>query len=63
MSLVASISSESVVVEPGATAPLTLEVENRGEATESIEIGIEGIDGEWIAIPVPSAELQAATSK
>ncbi|MEI7576041.1 MAG: hypothetical protein WCK51_04050 [Armatimonadota bacterium] len=58
MSLVASISSESVVVEPGATAPLTLEVENRGEATESFEIGIEGIDGEWIAIPVPSAELK-----
>lgn len=59
MSLVASISSESVVVEPGATAPLTLEIENRGEVTENIEIGIEGIDGEWIAIPVPSAELKA----
>lgn len=58
MSLVASISSETVVVEPGATAPLTLEVENRGEATENIEIGIEGVDGEWIAIPVPSAELK-----
>ena len=58
MSLVASISSESVVVEPGATAPLTLEVENRGESTENIEIGIEGVDGEWIAIPVPSVELK-----
>lgn len=58
MSLVASISSETVVVEPGATAPLTLDVLNQSEATENIEIGIEGIDGEWIAIPVPSAELK-----
>ena len=58
MSLVASISSESVVVEPGATAPLTVEIENQGEAVENVEIGIEGIDGEWIAIPVPSVEIK-----
>lgn len=46
-----------VVVEPGATAPLTIEVENVGSVEDQIEVGIEGIDGEWIAIPVPVVTL------
>lgn len=47
-----------VVVEPGATAPLTIEVENVGEAEDQVEVGIEGIDAEWIAIPVPVIALK-----
>lgn len=59
MPLNASISTDSVVVEPGTTAPLTIEVENSGSEPDQYEIGIEGIDGEWIAIPVPVVDLKA----
>ena len=47
-----------VVVEPGATAPLTIDVENLGEADDQVEVSIEGVDGEWIAIPVPVVTLK-----
>ena len=47
-----------VVVEPGATAPLTIEVENIGTTEDQVEVGIEGVDGEWIAIPVPIVKLK-----
>ncbi len=47
-----------VVVEPGATAPLTIEVENIGTANDEVEVGIDGIDGEWTAIPVPIIKLK-----
>ncbi|MBS1701169.1 MAG: hypothetical protein JST12_05880 [Armatimonadetes bacterium] len=58
MALQSNISTDMVVVEPGATAPLTIEVENNGDVDDQIEVGIEGIDGEWIAIPVPVVELK-----
>ena len=47
-----------VVVEPGATAPLTIDVENLGEIDDQVEVSIEGVDGEWIAIPVPVVTLK-----
>lgn len=52
-----------VVVEPGATAPLTIEIENTGVAEDQIEVGIEGIDGEWVAIPVPVVTLKPGESQ
>ena len=48
-----------VVVEPGATAPLTIDVENIGDTEDQVEVSIEGVDGEWIAIPVPTITLKA----
>jgi hypothetical protein len=47
-----------VVVEPGATAPLTIDVENLGTIDDEVEVSVEGIDGEWIAIPVPIIKLK-----
>ena len=47
-----------VVVEPGATAPLTIDIENLGETPDQVEVSIEGVDGEWIAIPVPTISLK-----
>ena len=47
-----------VVVEPGATAPLTIEVENTGTSDDQIEVSLEGVDSEWIAIPVPVVQLK-----
>ena len=58
MALQSNISSDMVVVEPGATAPLTIDVQNIGEVDEQIEVSIEGVDGEWIAIPVPTVILK-----
>jgi hypothetical protein len=60
MSLTASISTDTVIVEPGTTTPLTIDVENTSDATDQIEVGIEGIDGEWIIIPVSIVELKPA---
>ena len=47
-----------VVVEPGATAPLTIEVENIGSTEDQVEVSVEGVDAEWIAIPVPVVTLK-----
>lgn len=59
MPIHSSISTDSIVVEPGATAPLTIDVENTEATEDQIEISIEGIDGDWIAIPVPTVRLGA----
>jgi uncharacterized membrane protein YgcG len=59
MSLIASISADTVVVEPGTTAPLTIEIENTSENTDQVEIGIEGVDAEWVILPVSTVELKA----
>jgi uncharacterized membrane protein len=57
MALQSNISSDMVVVEPGGTGPLTIEVENTGAADDQVEVSVEGVDGEWIAIPVPMIKL------
>jgi hypothetical protein len=59
MSLTASISTDTVVVEPGTTAPLTIEIENTAETADQFEVGVEGVDPEWIIIPVATVELKA----
>jgi uncharacterized membrane protein len=58
MALQSNISSDMVVVEPGATAPLTIDVENLGDSSDQVEVSVEGVDGEWIAIPVPTINLK-----
>jgi hypothetical protein len=63
MSLTASISSDTVIVEPGTTAPLTIEVENTSQSEDQIEVAVEGIDGEWVVIPVPTLNLKAGESQ
>jgi hypothetical protein len=58
MALQSNISSDMIVVEPGATAPLTIDIENIGPVDDQVEVSVEGIDGEWIAIPVPTVILK-----
>jgi hypothetical protein len=58
MPISAKVSSDTVVVEPGQTAPLSIEIENTGSLEDRIEVGIEGIDGEWIAMPVSEVSLR-----
>ncbi|MEO7453594.1 MAG: hypothetical protein ABIV13_02390 [Fimbriimonadales bacterium] len=48
-----SLSQDQLRVEPGSAVTLTFNIHNGGEANEQLEISLEGLDGEWIAIPVP----------
>lgn len=54
MSFTIRLDQDLTTVEAGATAPLSIEVVNRGEAPERFEIQVEGIDPEWTATPEPT---------
>ena len=58
MPLNLSVSTDSVTVEPGQAAPLAILVENDSTTEDSVEIGILGLDGEWVIIPVSQIELR-----
>src|SRR5688500_16264011 len=53
MSFSAKLESDLISVEAGATVPVSLEVNNKGEAPDRFEVEIEGLDPEWTAVPVP----------
>lgn len=46
-----------VEVEPGHSHPVTVTIVNDGPETHSLELSVEGIDGEWLAIPVSEITL------
>ena len=58
MPLNLSVSTDSVTVEPGQAAPLAILVENDSTTEDTVEIGILGLDGEWVIIPVSQIELR-----
>ncbi len=58
MPLNLSVSTDSVTVEPGQAAPLAILVENDSTTEDMVEIGILGLDGEWVIIPVSQIELR-----
>jgi len=51
------MSADLVIVEPGTTTPLGVEITNRGTENDQVEIQIEGLDPEWTAVPVPVLNL------
>lgn len=53
MSFSVSLSPDLVVIEPGATTPVSIVINNRGPEADRYELDLEGIDAEWKAIPVP----------
>lgn len=53
MSLSILLSTDTVVVEAGVSTPLTIEVVNKSEEGDRFELQVEGVDHEWIAVPVP----------
>lgn len=59
MSISALMSADLVIVEPGTTTPLGVEITNRGTETDQVEIRIEGLDPEWTAVPVPVLNLDS----
>lgn len=48
------MASEDLAVEPGSSVPLTVEIVNEGVEKNEFEFSVEGLDPEWVAIPVPT---------
>lgn len=59
----ASLSQDTIQVEPGARQPLGLTVTNPGQEEDTYEIIVEGLDPEWCAVPNPSFSLAPGESK
>jgi len=58
VSFALSLAADVVEVEAGAKSPLSFTVVNQGTATDRFEVEIQGIDGEWVAIPVPAFNVE-----
>jgi hypothetical protein len=58
-----SLSQDQLRVEPGSSVSLTFVIRNDGTAQERSEIAIQGLDGDWIAIPVPVISLSPGESR
>lgn len=58
MSFLARLASDLITVEAGATTPLSIELINRGDASDQFELSIEGLDPEWTAVPVPVVTIK-----
>lgn len=59
MSFVVRLATDFVAVEAGATAPIGIEIANRGDEADRFELLVEGLDPEWIAVPVPMFNTDA----
>lgn len=44
-------------VEPGRDVAVSLSVANRGETPDRFEVEVQGLDGEWVALPFPTFTL------
>lgn len=59
MSFTLQLTPDLVSVEPGASAPISIVLQNRGGTRERYEMEIEGVDPEWKAVPVPVFEAES----
>lgn len=53
MSFSVQLSPDLVPLEPGSTSPVSVVVVNKGPEADRYELELEGLDGEWKAVPVP----------
>lgn len=53
MSFAVRLAVDTVPIESGATVPCALEVLNQGPERERFELSVEGVDPEWVVVPVP----------
>jgi hypothetical protein len=63
MSFSVEVLSGSVQVEPGSTVPGAVTVVNHSSDPVEFEIVLEGLDGEWTAVPVPVFVLAPGASQ
>ena len=53
------LAQDVVSIEPGATIPFSISIENQGTERDRYELEIEGIDAEWKAVPEPIFNVEA----
>jgi hypothetical protein len=58
MSFSLRLNQDLISVEPGSAQALAVEISHKGDEAELYELAIEGIDPSWVAIPVPSFEIE-----
>ncbi|MEQ1933508.1 MAG: hypothetical protein ABL962_06470, partial [Fimbriimonadaceae bacterium] len=58
MSFSVRLDADQVLVDPGETAILSVEITNAGSSVDQFEIEVSGLDADWTALPVPSFSLQ-----
>ncbi|MGQ9881768.1 MAG: COG1470 family protein [Armatimonadota bacterium] len=56
------LSHDEIKIEPGGTAQLQVEIVNTSDQPDTVGIEVEGLDYEWVAIPVPTVALSAQSS-
>lgn len=54
MSFAVKLVTDEVSVEPGGSVPVAFDVTYSGSEPDRLELTVEGIDPEWVAVPVPS---------
>lgn len=52
-----NLSQDEIKIEPGGTAQLQVELVNASDQPDTIGLEVEGLDYEWVAIPVPTITL------
>lgn len=57
MGFTIELPNDQFSIEAGSTNPVNIHLSNTGEEDIQLEILIEGIDGEWFAVPVPTVVL------
>ena len=58
MSFAVKLVTDEVTVEPGGSVPVAFDVTYSGKEADRLELTVEGIDPEWVAVPVPSFVLE-----
>lgn len=59
MAFSVAVAQDRVAGEPGQTTPLTVTINNRADARDEYELGVEGLDGDWTLVPVATGALDA----
>lgn len=63
MSFAVEAVSSSIEVRPGDTEDLAFRVANKSEQAEEFEVVVEGLDAEWVAIPVAQFVVEPGQSR
>jgi hypothetical protein len=58
MSFSIRLENDLAAVEAGVSAPFSIEVANRNDSADRYELEIEGVDHEWVAVPVPTFGIE-----
>ncbi len=58
-----NLSDDQIRIDPGGTAHIQVEVTNASDQPDTIGLEVEGLDYEWVAIPVPTLTLEAGVRR